>query len=100
MKVFWTPSAQEDIKAIHAYIARDSATYAAGVNRRFVDSVNALKKHPELGTVVPFFRECKVVVRERIVQNYRILYTIDKINNRIVILNVVHAARDLEHYFS
>jgi plasmid stabilization system protein ParE len=94
MKVVWTPSAREEVRAIRAYIARESVTYAAGVAKRFADTVNTLKQFPELGTVVPLFREYKYVVRERIVQNYRILYTIEK--KRIVILSVVHAARNLD----
>jgi toxin ParE1/3/4 len=49
-----------------------------------------LRKFPELGQVAPEFD--RYVVRVRIVQNYRVLYTVDK--DEIVVLAVVHAARD------
>jgi toxin ParE1/3/4 len=91
MRVVWTKFAHEDLKAIRAYIARDSAYYAARHVRRVADAVRALRQFPELGQVVPEFS--RYVVRERIVQNYRVLYTIK--NDRVVILAVVHAARDI-----
>ncbi len=41
MNVFWTDTAVSHLTAIHAYISRDSATYA----QRVVD-----RPHPPLGT--------------------------------------------------
>ncbi|MEN6450928.1 MAG: type II toxin-antitoxin system RelE/ParE family toxin, partial [Thermoguttaceae bacterium] len=76
---------------IRAYIARDSAYYAACHVQRIADAVKALKQFPELGPMVPEFE--RYVVREHLVQNYRVFYTIRE--DRIVILAVVHAARDI-----
>jgi len=92
MRVVWTKFAHEDLKAIRAYIARDSAYYAARFAQRIVNAVKALRKFPELGPVVLKFD--RYVVRERIVQNYRVLYTVEE--DQVVVLAVVHAARDME----
>lgn len=92
MRVVWTKFAREDVKAIRAYIARDSAYYARRFALRIADSVRVLRKLPELGQVVPEFD--RYVVRERIVQNYRVLYAVDK--DQVVVLAVVHAARDID----
>ena len=92
MRIVWTKFAHEDLKAIRAYIARDSRYYAVRFTQRIINMAKALSKFPELGQVVPRFGKC--VVRERIVQSYRILYTIE--NDCVVILAVVNAARDIE----
>jgi toxin ParE1/3/4 len=91
MKIVWTKFAREDLKAIRDYIARDSNFYAAQFGLRLVNAVNVLRRFPELGEVVPEFQ--RYVVRQRIVQNYRVLYTIEK--NRVVVLSIIHAARDI-----
>ena len=92
MTVFWTKLAHEDLAGIRAYVARDSSYYAARLARRIVDAVDRLRRFPEIGQIVPKFD--RYVVRDCIVQNYRILYTVEK--GRVVILAVVHAARDLD----
>jgi addiction module RelE/StbE family toxin len=92
MRVVWAKSAIEDLKAIRAYIARDSAYYAARFAQRIANAIKALRSFPELGQVIPKFG--RYVVRERIVQNYRVLYTVEK--DSVVILAVVHAARDMD----
>jgi toxin ParE1/3/4 len=91
MRVVWTKFAHEDLKAIRAYIARDSAYYAARCVQRIVNAVKVLGKFPELGQVVPKFD--RRVVRERTVQNYRVLYTVER--EHVVVLAIVHAARDI-----
>jgi toxin ParE1/3/4 len=92
MRIVWTKFAREDIKGIRAYIARDSALYATRFSLRIIDAVKSLRSFPELRQVVPKFGT--YVVREWIVQNYRVLYTIEK--GQIVILAVVHSARDID----
>jgi toxin ParE1/3/4 len=91
MRLIWTKFALDDLKAIRAYIARDSAHYAGITMQRIANAVKTLKKFPELGPIVPIVD--RNAVRERIVYNYRVLYTLEK--NHIVILAVLHASRDI-----
>ena len=91
MKVEWSEPATADLEAIRAYIARDSEHYAARFVQQVIKTTRMLQAFPELGQVIPVFHER--IVRERVLQNYRILYEVQE--RRILIVAIVHAARDL-----
>lgn len=91
MRVEWSESATADLDAIRAYIARDSEHYAARFVQQVVKTTRMLRTFPELGQVVPEFNER--TVRERVLQNYRILYEVQE--RRVLIIAIVHAARDI-----
>lgn len=91
--VRWSDQAKADLKAIHNYIARDSAHYAKKVTHVFVEKVGVLAELPRLGRVVPELSDDNV--REIPAYSYRILYEI-KANDEIVILAVIHKRRDLK----
>jgi toxin ParE1/3/4 len=91
MKLVWTSSELSDLDAIHAYIARDSAQYAARFLGRLVRAVEILEKYPELGPVVPELSGKSI--RQLVFHNYRVLYHVGV--DRVSILTVVHAGRDL-----
>jgi len=91
MKVVWSQPAVRDLDAIREYVARDSAHYAARLVARIIDAVRLLRRFPEMGAVVPEFREAGI--RERVSGNYRILYQV--CSTRVLIVAVVHAARDI-----
>lgn len=92
MRVEWSEPAIADLDAVRAYIARDSEYYAARFVQEVFKTTRMLGEFPELGAVVPEFRERPV--RERLLQNYRILYEIQ--SRRVVIVAVIHAARDTD----
>jgi toxin ParE1/3/4 len=92
MKVEWTEPATADLDAIRAYIARDSEYYAARFVQEIIKTARMLGAFPELGQVVPEFEER--TVRERVLQNYRILYEIR--DRRVIIVAIIHAARDMD----
>jgi toxin ParE1/3/4 len=91
MKVVWSEPATADLDSIRAYIARDSEYYAARFVQRVVKTTKMLETFPELGQVIREFEER--IIRERILQNYRILYEIQ--SSRILIVAIVHAARNI-----
>ena len=91
MKVEWSESAAADLDAIRAYIARDSEYFAARFVQQVVKTTRMLRTFPELGQVVPEFDQR--IVRERVLQNYRILYEVQE--RRVLIIAIVHAARDI-----
>jgi toxin ParE1/3/4 len=71
MQVRWTEPALNDLAAIQAYIAKDSACYAQQFIERILDVAKYLELFPELVRKVPEAAESSQV-RELIFQNYRI----------------------------
>jgi toxin ParE1/3/4 len=90
-RIRWTESAQVDLRAIHAFIARDSSVYARRTIDRLRKAVNRLSRFPGSGARV--HEKDLPELREILVGNYRIIYRFDE--SRVVILTVVHAARQL-----
>ena len=52
-RVIWTRQAVEDVEAIKAYVARDSAPYAVLLAERLVAAIEHVGLFPESGRVVP-----------------------------------------------
>lgn len=53
MKIVWTEPAVEDLRELHAYIARDSEVYAIGFVERIILAVGQVADHPRVGRIVP-----------------------------------------------
>jgi len=84
MKLFWTETAKQDLKAIRRYIATDNPAAA----KRWIDLLrirarNALHA-PLAGRKVPEFMRDEI--RELIEGNYRIVYQV--FEDRLVVLTV------------
>ena len=88
-RVIWTRQAIEDVEAIRAYVARDSARYAALLVERIVASVGRLESFPESGRVVPEVGDGSL--REIIYGAYRIVYRVQ--SELVEVVAVHHAAR-------
>lgn len=86
----WSLTAEEDLREIELYIARDSIIFAV----QFVDSLIEITQHlilsPQLGRVVPELNQNNI--REIIHRNYRIVYLI--FEDEITILRVLNSSRD------
>ena len=52
-RVIWAPQAIQDVEAIRAYVARDSARYADLVVERIIAAVERLENNPRSGRIVP-----------------------------------------------
>src|SRR6185436_18880091 len=91
MKVVWTAPAVDDLRELHAYIARDSDMYASGFVERIIVAAERLVQHPKFGRVLPETSDEQI--RELLFQKYRIVYRIE--SDSIAILAVIHGARDL-----
>ena len=66
----WTEQAADDLAAIRAFVARDSAAYAHVVAERLHSAVGYLREFPDLGRIVP--ERAQPELRELIRQRYRI----------------------------
>jgi addiction module RelE/StbE family toxin len=85
----WTPQAVEDLEAIHAYVARDSARYATLLVERLFGAIDRLTHLPNSGRIVPEFQ--RPDLREVILGSYRIVYRLRE--DSVEILTVFHGAR-------
>jgi addiction module RelE/StbE family toxin len=88
-RVIWAPQAIQDVEAIRAHIARDSAHYADLVVERLVAVVERLQDHPRSGRVVPELGDDSI--REIVHGNYRIVYRLRP--DLVEIAAVFHGAR-------
>lgn len=88
-KLIWSPQAIEDLDAICSYIERDSYECARLFGERLIFLAESIPLHPLLGAVVPeYMRED---LRERRLQNYRMIYRIAGDTTEIV--TIVHGAK-------
>ena len=86
MKLFWTPEAIDDRRAIYDYIESDDPAAALALDDLFSAIANRLLDHPRLG------RPGRVTDTRELVahQNYILIY--DTTADRVRILRVLHAA--------
>jgi addiction module RelE/StbE family toxin len=87
--VRWTQRARDDLREIHAFIARDSPRAAEALVERLLTVTERLAAFPERGRVVPEFPA--LGYREIIVSSYRVLYRLE--GNTVWIVAVVHGRR-------
>ncbi len=93
MKIQWAEPAVLDLESIRDYIARDSEYYAAEFVGRILNAVENLSVLPGMGRKVPEIDDNKI--REIIFNSYRIIYRVDDEKENVLILAVIHAARDM-----
>lgn len=91
MKVLWTNSARNHLRAIHEYVAQDSKIYADRLIDRLTRRSEQIGFFPQSGRVVPEYR--RKDIREVIEPPYRIIYRIK--TAQIDILAVLHSARQM-----
>ena len=90
MNVRWAESALDDLRAIETSIARHSDQYARVMVGRIFSRCERLENLPRLGPVVPELHDESL--RELFEDPDRI---IDRVEDEITILAIVHAARRL-----
>ena len=89
VKIKWSDAAKSDLKGIFEYLSYDSPQYAEYLFERIFESIDNLKKFPEMGRRVPELKDPNM--RELILQNYRIVY--QYIENSIEIITIFHGKR-------
>jgi plasmid stabilization system protein ParE len=92
-QIRWSLKALNSFEEICSYIASDSKYYASLFAKRIIAIIKDIPKFPQAGRVVPEYNNKKL--REKIYQNYRIVYRIKK--NYIEIVAIIHSARQIEN---
>ena len=89
----WSPRAASDFEDICAYIATDSEHYARLFARKVHKIIEDIPKFPNAGRVVPEYSD--VNLRERIYENYRIVYRLKK--DFVEIAAISHGSKQLKN---
>lgn len=93
--VEWAISADEDLRGIIDYIARDDPAMAMTILRRLRDSASALKSLPCRGRIVPELKAFGITTyREILCLPWRLIYRID--GRRVFVLSVLDSRRNIE----
>ncbi|MEO7953054.1 MAG: type II toxin-antitoxin system RelE/ParE family toxin [Polaromonas sp.] len=87
MRLFWTPEALDDRRAIYDYIEADNPRAALTLDELFSEKVRHLIDHPGLGRIGRITGTRELVVQK----NYILIY--DTTVELVRILRVLHAAR-------
>lgn len=92
VRIIWSETALNDLKAIREYIGHDSPKFARLQINKIRKRVKILQSNPLAGKENPEMHISSI--RELIEGNYRIIYEMMN-KNQISILMVHHGARDL-----
>jgi len=93
VQVDWSQLALDDLRDIHDFIARDSLRYAQLTVEKITGAAARLAHFPQLGEFLPEFPA--LAYRQFAVGKYRLIYREDTEHNRIVVMGIIHASRDL-----
>lgn len=91
-KIIWSPKAADSFEEICNYISQDSEYYASIFAKKVMSIIKDIPMFPKAGRIVPEYQDENL--REKIFQNYRIIYRIKQ--DIIEIVTISHGARQLE----
>ena len=98
--VVWSLRAEENLLAIHEFIARDSEIYAwRFIERLVIAAEYHLPLNRHLGRAVPEFLGTRLgFLREFIFQGYRVIYD-PREGEKVVIVAVISGRMKIEKHF-
>ncbi len=92
-KIRWSSKAASNFEEICDYIAKDSEVYATLFAKKINAAVKSIPQFPKAGRIVPEYGDENI--REKIYENYRIIY---RIKGEIVeIAAINHSSKPLEN---
>lgn len=92
-KIRWAPRAASDFEDICNNIAKDSEFYATLFAKKIIAIIKNIPQFPKAGRIVPEYRDENL--REKIYENYRIVYRIR--GDIIEIVGICHGAKPLDN---
>lgn len=94
-QIFWTHTAQQDLKKIMEYIAADSEIQARRVYLAIKEKADHLRQLPLQGRIVPELRYSGILTyRELISSPWRVIYKTEE--NIVWVLAVIDGRRNVE----
>lgn len=91
-EINWSHEARRDLKVIAEFFETSSPQYSKYIIKRIFDTVSNLRDHPRIGRPIPEFEAS--IFRERIVEDFRILYLLQN-EEAVEILTIVHSRQDV-----
>ncbi|MBI4683711.1 MAG: type II toxin-antitoxin system RelE/ParE family toxin [Nitrospirae bacterium] len=92
-RIKWSPRAASHFEGICDYIAKNSKYYAVLFAKRIISIIKTIPQFPRAGRIVPEYNDENL--REKIYENYRIVYRIKE--EVIEIVAICHGSRLLEN---
>lgn len=92
-QIRWSPRAASNFEEICNYIAKDSEYYAALFAKKVIAIVKSIPQFPKAGRTVPEYGDENL--REKIYENYRIVYRVKE--EIIEIVAICHGAKPLDN---
>lgn len=93
VQVVWSGPAVDDLREIHDYIARDSPRYARLTVERIQEAAAMLAESPRMGPILPEIP--RGPYRRVRVGSYRVVYREDPPGRRVLVVGIIHGARNL-----
>ena len=93
--IFWTASAEHDLKEVIDFIARENPQNALKILTDIREKTSELKRHPERGRIVPELQSQGIFLyRELLVPPWRIIYRIK--DTQVTVLTMLDGRRNVE----
>ena len=92
-KIRWSPRAVSNLEDICNYITKDSEHYASVFAKKVNAIIESIPQFPKAGRIVPEYGDENL--REKIYENYRIVYRLKEEVVEIVV--ICHGARLLDN---
>lgn len=94
-KIYWANIAEDDLKNVIEYIAKDNLSNAKIISKKIKSKASSLVQFSERGRIVPEFKEQGILLyREIVVAHWRIIYRISE--KKVYILSVLDSRRNIE----
>jgi toxin ParE1/3/4 len=94
-RVVWSNVAENDLRSIIEYIAKESPSHAFKIFKSIKKRASMLYTLPERGRIVPELRDQGILqYREMIIPPWRILYRISE--REVYVLSVLDSRRNIE----
>jgi plasmid stabilization system protein ParE len=90
-KVIISPSAQADLADVVRYVAQHDSDAAARLGFELITRAENVANFPDMGRVVPEYKQPNL--REVICRSYRIIYRLQRDQQRVDIVRFWHGAR-------
>lgn len=89
-----TRTAERDIAAIHAYIARENPAAAVAWLDRVEENIASLEQWPRRCPIIPEALELETEYRHLVNAPYRTIFRV--VGSRVIIVRVIHGAQLLD----
>ena len=94
-EVKWAVVAENDLRSIIEYIAKDSPGNAGQILKKIKQKASTLKNLPERGRIVPELQDQGIsIYRELIISPWRLIYRVT--HTEVYVLSVLDARRNIE----